>query len=353
MIIKNITLIVPKLEDYYYEQKLNEDPATMSYNAGYDLSLKGYHYDTGCIDFPKTRWEETYQKRIKDHKYFAYIKDCNLDKYIGTVNYQYNNKTARYECGILIESSYRHKGYAKDALRLLMKDAYHHHIEYLYDDFEDTRIEALKIFTDLGFKIVEKTTWKKFGKSTNGLILKGDTTNYKTSIETVKTLEDVFTYMKNNIRYGWLDINNCLHIGSMKNFRRLYQTMTLEDILSTGVGTCIDQVKLMKYLLDKINVPNKMFCTRIYEPNDFNDLEAKEHMHCFILCYQNNKVYHIEHPNWYNLGIHEYKDETTAINTINDYYIKLSGRVSRPVTEFTEIKNHLSFKEFNNYINSL
>lgn len=82
MFMKNITLVVSNLEDYYYEQKLNKDPATMS-----------YHYDFGRIDFPKTRWEETYQKRIKDHKYFAYIKDCNLNKYIGTVNYQYNNKT--------------------------------------------------------------------------------------------------------------------------------------------------------------------------------------------------------------------------------------------------------------------
>ena len=71
--MKNITLIVPKLEDYYYEQKLNEDPSTMNYNAGYDLPLKGYHYDTGCIDFPKTVWKEKYQKRITENKYFAYI----------------------------------------------------------------------------------------------------------------------------------------------------------------------------------------------------------------------------------------------------------------------------------------
>ena len=80
-----------------------------------------------------------------------------------------------------------------------------------------------------------------------------------------------------------------------------------------------------------------MFCTRIYEPNDFADLKAEEHTHCFILCYQDNKVYHIEHPNWYNLGIHEYKDEITAINTINEYYVELSGGVSRPLTEFYEI----------------
>ena len=48
-----LTLYVPKLEDYWYEQKLQSDPKTMKYNAGYDVSYYGYHYDTGCIDFPK------------------------------------------------------------------------------------------------------------------------------------------------------------------------------------------------------------------------------------------------------------------------------------------------------------
>lgn len=52
-IIKNIELVVPKLEEYYYEQKLEEDPNTMSYNNGYNVSYEGYHYDTGCIDFSK------------------------------------------------------------------------------------------------------------------------------------------------------------------------------------------------------------------------------------------------------------------------------------------------------------
>lgn len=351
--MKNITLIIPKLEDYHYEQKLNEDPTTMNYNAGYDLKIKGYHYDTGCIDFPKSSWKELYEKRIKEQRYFAYIKDCNLDKYVGTVNYQYNKETNHHECGIIIESQYRHQGYAKSALRLLMKEAYNNNIKYLYDNFETSRIEALKMFNDLGFEIVKKTTWKKFNKSEESVVLKGATSNYQTQIEDIKNIEDVFLYMKDNIRYGWLDIEKKLHIGNMKNFRRLYKTMTIDEILTTGSGTCIDQVKLMKYLLDKINIPNKMFCTRIYEPNDFADLEAEEHMHCFILCYQNNKVYHVEHPNWYNLGIHEYPDEITAINTINDYYINLSGGVSRPITEFYEIKDNLSFKEFNNYINSL
>ena len=172
-------------------------------------------------------------------------------------------------------------------------------------------------------------------------------------IDNIKTPEDILGFMKENIKYGWLDINNEEHIGNMKNFRKLYRTSTLEEILTHKIGTCIEQVYLMKLLLDKINIPSKMYCTRIYEGKDFNDLEADEHMHCFVLYYQNNKVYQIEHPNWERIGIYEFEKEETAIKEINDYYINMSGGIPRPITEFFEVPPHITFKEFNNYINSL
>ena len=50
--MNNICLYIPKLEDYWYEEKIKSDPLSMSYNSGYDVSYYGYHYDTGCIDFP-------------------------------------------------------------------------------------------------------------------------------------------------------------------------------------------------------------------------------------------------------------------------------------------------------------
>lgn len=64
--MKNIILVIPKLKDYYYEEKIQSDPSSMSYNAGYDVSYFGYHYDTGCIDFPKSKWKDTYNKRINE-----------------------------------------------------------------------------------------------------------------------------------------------------------------------------------------------------------------------------------------------------------------------------------------------
>ena len=109
----------------------------------------------------------------------------------------------------------------------------------------------------------------------------------------------------------------------------------------------------MHILLDNINIPNNMFCTRIYEGKDFNDLEAEEHMHCFVLYYLNDKVYQIEHPNWERIGIYEFESEEIAIKEINQYYVEMAEGKSRPVTEFFEVKPGISFKNFNEYINSL
>lgn len=351
--MKNIELVIPKLNQYSYEQKLESDSKTMSYNAGYDVSYFGYHYNTGCIDFPKEKWRDTYNKRINENKYFAYIKDCTINRYVGYVNYQYNKNDDIYECGVLIESKYRGKGYSKDALRLLIKEANKNGIEYLYDTFEKDRENTLKAFLDVGFEVYKETTWKKFDNIVDGIIVRIKTDKIIPDTSNLKTIDDILDFMKNNIRYGWLDINNEIHIGNMKNFRKLYRTLSIDEILKYGIGTCVDQVKLMNYLLNKINIKNKMFATRIYEPNDFNKLDEEEHMHCFILCFIDNKVYHIEHPNWYRIGIYEYEDEQEALKTINDYYIKLSGGISRPITEFYKIDYNISFKEFNCYINNL
>ena len=170
--MKNITLYVPDYEDYWYEEKIQKDPLTMSYNAGYDVSYYGYHYDTGCIDFPKERWKETYDKRIRENRYFAYIKDNDIDDYVGYVNYHYNKKDDRYECGIVIESKYRGKGYSKIALQLLCDVARNSGVKELYDNFEINRGNTLDIFKSLGFEVVEHQSWKKFDKREQGVLVK-------------------------------------------------------------------------------------------------------------------------------------------------------------------------------------
>ena len=109
--MKNIVLIEPKLEEYYYEQKLLSD-------------------------------------------------------------YNYNNKENRYECGVVIESKYRGCGYSKPALILLCKQAFSSGIDSLYDSFEKNRVHALKLFQNVGFEIVEEKKWKKFNHIVSGVVVK-------------------------------------------------------------------------------------------------------------------------------------------------------------------------------------
>ena len=173
------------------------------------------------------------------------------------------------------------------------------------------------------------------------------------NVEEIKTTQDVYTFIDENIKYGWIDYNGEKHKKTMKDFRKKYRTLSIEQILDVKLGTCIDQVWLMHYLLDKINVKNKMFCCRIFEPDDYGNLEEEEHMHCFVLYFENEKVYHMEHPNFEKKGIYEYDSEEEAIKTIVDYYIDLRGGKDSPTKEFFEVPVGISFKEFNKYINHI
>ena len=168
--MKNIELYVPKLEDYWYEAKVESDPESMSYNAGYDVSYYGYHYDTGCIDFPESRWEEVYNKRIRENRYFAYIKDIDINEYVGYVNYQLVDE--KWECGIVIEAKFRGKGYAKAALKLLCEEAKNNDITELYDNFEIDRDNTLDLFKSVGFEVVKEETWEKFNKDVKGVLVR-------------------------------------------------------------------------------------------------------------------------------------------------------------------------------------
>ena len=167
----------------------------------------------------------------------------------------------------------------------------------------------------------------------------------------IKTPKDVLSFM-DKIKYGYVDINGEKHINSLKGVRTLYRTPSVEDVLNTEVGNCIDQVLVMHYLLDNLNIPNKIFCTRVYESGDIPE-EEEEHMHCFVLYYDDEGVHHIEHPDGEKKGIYHYQNEETAIETINKRYIEMAGGVARPVTELPYIEKGLNYREFNDFVNSL
>ena len=76
-------------------------------------------------------------------------------------------------------------------------------------------------------------------------------------------------------------------------------------------------------------------------------------MHCFILYSLNGKVYHIENCNLTKLGIYEFNSYDEAINNISKFFIMVSDGRWSTVTEFFDVPYGMSFRELNNYMNSL
>lgn len=164
-IMKNIILYVPSVKDLWFREECLSDPKTMEYNAGYDVSYNGYHYDTGCIDFQKETHEFWYNKKMTNPNfYYAYIKDLDLNEFVGEVNFNKDNDTLKASMGIVISSKYRGKGYMSDSMELLFQEAKNKGVKVLTDTVPESRERALNVFKDLGFVIVNKYQSKKFNE---------------------------------------------------------------------------------------------------------------------------------------------------------------------------------------------
>ncbi len=163
--MKKIDLYVPRLEDMWFRRKCMSDKKTMEYNAGYDVAFDGYNNQTGCIDFPEEKWESWYQEKMTNPNFFyAYIKDVNTNEFIGYVNFNKNKETKKASMGIVIHSDYHRKGYMRDSMKELIKEAKKRNVEILTDSVPENRIGAHKVFKENGFIIVKEFMTKKFNK---------------------------------------------------------------------------------------------------------------------------------------------------------------------------------------------
>ncbi len=162
--MKVVELVKPKVEDLWFRHDCMADPETMSYNAGYDVSFNGYHYDTGCIDFPQDEWESWHKNKFSNPDFFyAYILDTETKNFVGYINY-HKSSEGRYEMGIVINSKFKGQGYMRPSMLKFLETAKQNGITALWDSVPKSREVALKVFFDLGFKITKEFYTKKFGK---------------------------------------------------------------------------------------------------------------------------------------------------------------------------------------------
>lgn len=153
--MEELELYVPRLEDLWFYQKMMSDPATMAYNAGWDVDYDGYHKDTGCIDYPDEALPEWHDHWVgnEPERFYAYIRRKSDGAWIGDVNFHYNEERDWHDMGIVIYAPYRGRGYAVAALKLLLTHAFREcGISRLHNDFETSRGAAWAIHRKVGFR---------------------------------------------------------------------------------------------------------------------------------------------------------------------------------------------------------
>lgn len=157
-----VSLYRPKIQDLWFRELCMSDEKTMAYNAGFDVDYKGYHFDTGCIDFPKEEWEEWHKKTFSDRKkFYAYILDNDTGEFVGYVNI-HKDKVGKHCIGIVIHHKFQGRGYMRPALKLLLKKARAKRIRFVYDTLPYNREKALSVFFDLGFEVINEFDIKIF-----------------------------------------------------------------------------------------------------------------------------------------------------------------------------------------------
>lgn len=154
-----LALHVPAPGELAFRQKLLSDPATMSYNKGYELGFAGYHKDTGCIDFPEEAWADWYARWVNAglERFYAYLRQRETGEFLGEVSLHQTEGPGVYEMGIVLHSAQRGKGYSKEGIRLLMDHAFGElGAKKVTNRFEPSREAALSIHKAAGFQVVKE-----------------------------------------------------------------------------------------------------------------------------------------------------------------------------------------------------
>lgn len=165
--MKNLSLIIPKKEDLWLKKEIKEDPKTMDYNAGYDLSFAGYNREDGTIQTDLKELEDIWSKKWIGNEpinFYYFIKLNN--EFVGEIYAKFDQQRNAHEIGIVIKGEHRGKGIATPAIRLLCEKLKGYGIKKLYHELPMSRTGAIKADVNNGFVVIKENIdgMKKFGE---------------------------------------------------------------------------------------------------------------------------------------------------------------------------------------------
>ena len=164
----------------------------------------------------------------------------------------------------------------------------------------------------------------------------------------INDLPSLMEFMNKYIQYGFVDISNNIHVNELKGVRKLYKTSDIPITINSGVGTCIEQTRIIRDVLNRFGYETKLYCIlsasadKLVSDNDVR-------IHSFVLAFKDDKCVYFEHPNYVRRGIHVFDKEDDALEYIHSYY---KDKSIYKLYLIDDVPIGLSFDELISYVKS-
>lgn len=170
----------------------------------------------------------------------------------------------------------------------------------------------------------------------------------------------------NEIKYGWVDKYGIVHKKARKDFfLQNYRLQSIDETLKYKVGTCWEQVELVRYLLEKENIQCKTYII-IYNDNNViarhtiavvnsnkNSSENKTETDYKNINESKNNKYYLMESSW-NMELKTFD----SIDEILKMFIKMYPSMYKikdfdvnkiEIFEYTKPEEHLNYNEFTEF----
>lgn len=160
------------------------------------------------------------------------------------------------------------------------------------------------------------------------------------TLKNLDTPEKVMTFI-NRIEYGWMGIDGNIRKNTIKGFQKFYRTQSIEEIIETRNGICIDDVELERF-----------FLSNYYQTQSYAIITSQM-FHAFLILEKDGIFTYFEYSSCSNKGIYHFLTEQEALEFVVKSFIKRhkikSKRISLvayppipPNTTFLELKEILT-----------
>ncbi|HIW73627.1 MAG TPA: GNAT family N-acetyltransferase [Firmicutes bacterium] len=158
----SVRLYVPSVDELADRRRLLADEETMAYNRGWGDG------GGGCYHLTEEQVREWYREWNRDpRRYYAYVLADG--RVVGEVSLHFDEAAGFFIAGVVIEAAHRRKGYAGQALRLLLKEAFQvRGLEAVADNFPPERAGAERLYRQAGFRrvsdglvVIRREDWRE------------------------------------------------------------------------------------------------------------------------------------------------------------------------------------------------